>query len=230
MQNREIVGGPHHTTTHARRARRSRAAWGTWAIAPGVAVVAALVGAVMVGGGAQPATAQAPAATGAFAVDGVHSSVIFRAQRSIGAPFYGRFNKLDGSFLIDEANLSTSFIDVTIPADSVDSNNQNRDRHLKSADFFSAEEFPTLSFKSKSVAKTGDKTFAVTGDLTFRGKTKEIVVTAKQTGTGDARGGGTAIGYDVAFSFKRADFGMTYMPDALADEIQIMVGLEGVRK
>lgn len=220
QQGISIVGRRH-------RAFSTRTAW---AVAPALALVAAVAGGVLLTAAPQPATAQAPAASGAFAVDGVHSSVIFRAQRTIGAPFYGRFNKLDGSFLIDEANLSTSFIDVTIPADSVDSNNQNRDRHLKSADFFSAEEFPTLAFKSKSVAKTGDKTFAVTGDLTFRGKTKEVVLTAKQTGTGDARGGGTAIGYDIAFSFKRADFGMTYMPDALADEIQIMVGLEGVRK
>jgi len=171
----------------------------------------------------------APAAKGPFAVDGVHSSVVFKIQRSGGAPFYGRFNKLEGSFLFDDADLAKSMIDVTVPTDSVDSNNQGRDRHLKSADFFSAEEFPKMTFKSNSFAKASDKTYTVNGNLTFRGVTKPVTVTVRETGTGPARGGGTAFGADASFTFKRSDFGMSYMPDSLGDEVIVMVGLEGKR-
>lgn len=167
---------------------------------------------------------------GAYKVDGVHSSVIFKCQRMSGAPFYGMMKKIDGSFLIDAEKLDSSFVDITIPTNSINSNNEGRDRHLLSADFFSAEEFPNLTFKSKSVKKTGDKTFEVAGDLTVRGTAKPVTITMKETGSGPTRGGGTAIGYDVTFSIKRGEFGVNYGAGALGEEIHIMAGLEGVRK
>ena len=175
--------------------------------------------------------APAPAPTiGAFAIDAVHTTVVFKVQRINGAPFYGTFKKIDGSFNIDPANLSASIVDVTIPVESIDSNNGGRDKHLKGADFFSAAEFPNLAFKSKSVTKTADKQFEIAGDLTARGVTKPITIKALQTGTGPARGGGTAAGFDVTFSFNRSDFGINYGPQALGDEVAVMVGLEGVKK
>ncbi len=167
---------------------------------------------------------------GAYKVDGVHSSVVFKCQRMSGAPFYGMMKKIEGSFLIDADKLDSSFVEVTIPTNSIESNNDGRNRHLLSADFFSAEEFPNLTFKSKSVKKTGEKTFEVAGDLTVRGTTKPVTITMKETGTGPTRGGGTAIGYDVGFTIKRAEFGVNYGEGALGEDIVIMAGLEGVRK
>jgi polyisoprenoid-binding protein YceI len=178
---------------------------------------------------AQPAAASnAPA--GAFNVDAVHSSVIFRCVRANGAPFYGRFNEISGFFTIDEANPANSRLEVTIPAASVDTNNQGRDRHLRNADFFSAEEFPNLTFKSTKWESAGADAWTVTGDLTARGVTKPVTVTVKKTGTGPARRGGTMFGADVTFTIKRTDFGISYQPQALSDEVQLMIGLEGTKQ
>ncbi len=170
------------------------------------------------------------AAEGAFAVDKVHSTVVFRVQRINGAPFYGVFGEIDGTFSINQEDLTKSTIDVTIPVASVNSNNAGRDKHLKAADFFSAEEFPNATFKATKFTKTGDKQYDVTGDFTLRGTTKPITIKVKETGTGPARGGGTALGLDVQFTFKRSEFGVNYGMQALSDEIAMMIGLEGVRK
>lgn len=190
-----------------------------------------LAGTVAMSAAAPSVMAQAEdAKPGAYKVDGVHSSVIFKCQRMAGAPFYGMMKKIDGSFLIDADKLDSSYVDVTIPTSSIESNNEGRNRHLLSADFFSAEEFPNLTFKSTSIKKTGEKTFEVAGDLTVRGTTKPVTITMRETGTGPTRGGGTAIGYDATFTIKRADFGVNYGAGALGEDITIMAGLEGVRK
>lgn len=190
-----------------------------------------LAGTVAMNAASPSVMAQAEAAKpGAFKVDAVHSSVIFRCQRMSGAPFYGMMKKIDGSFLIDAEKLDASFVDITIPTNSIDSNNEGRDRHLMSADFFSAEEFPNMTFKSTGVTKTADKTFEVKGELTVRGTTKPVTVTLKETGSGPARGGGQSIGYDATFTIKRGEFGVNYGAGALGEEITIMAGLEGVRK
>ncbi|MDX2018504.1 MAG: YceI family protein [Planctomycetota bacterium] len=198
-------------------------------LAAAFTLVAALGGAAAIMGAAgrapQPAAAAA-SADGAFKVDAVHSSVAFRIQRVNGAPFYGTFRQLSGEFNFEGANPSASF---TIPVESIDSNNEGRDKHLKSPDFFSSKEFPNLTFKSTSIKKTGENTFELAGELTVRGTTKPITAKATQTGTGPARGGGTMIGYDVQFTIKRAEFGITYGPQALGDEVTVMVGLEGKR-
>lgn len=202
---------------------------------------AGVAGALMLGGmgsatTAAPAVTAAVAATstaaaeGDFAVDKVHSTVVFRVQRTAGAPFYGVFGEIDGSFNINHEDPSKSTINVTIPVASVNSNNAGRDKHLKNADFFSAEEFPNATFKATKFTKTGDKQYDVAGDFTLRGTTKPITIKVKETGTGPARGGGTAVGLDVQFSFKRSEFGVNYGLQALSDEITMMVGLEGVRK
>lgn len=176
------------------------------------------------------AAVAAPAAEGVFTVDKTHSTVVFRIQRNGGAPFYGVFGEIDGNFNIDHEDPTKSTIDVKIPVASVNSNNAGRDKHLKNADFFSADEFPNATFKATKFTKTGDKQYDVTGDFTLRGTTKPLTIKVKETGTGPARGGGTQVGLDVQFSFKRTDFGINYSPQSLGDEVAIMVGLEGVQK
>lgn len=178
-------------------------------------------------GGAGRIERSEPAA-GGFQIDPVHTTVIFKIQRNSGAPFYGRFDQVSGSFELSDAGAGS--LEVTIPTASVNSNNPGRDKHLKSQDFFSAEEFPNLTFKSKSIKKTGEKSFEITGDLTARGQTKPVTVKAVQTGTGPARGGGTTIGYDVQFTMKRSEFGITKFGEMLGEEVTVMVGLEGVKK
>lgn len=173
------------------------------------------------------ASADAPAGT--FQLDASHTSVVFKIQRIGGAPFYGRFDKSAGSITLD-ADVAKSSLEVNIPTDSINSNSSGRDRHLKSNDFFSAAEFPNLSFKSKSFKKLSDTTYEVAGELSLRGKTLPLTVKLTQTGTGPARGGGTQVGFESTFTIKRSDFGMTYLSQGLGDEVTVMLGLEGVQK
>ena len=193
------------------------------------------LGGMGIGSSAAPAITAAAVATtaaadGAFAVDKTHSTVVFRVQRTGGAPFYGVFGEIDGTFNLNHEDPTKSTIDVTIPVASVNSNNAGRDKHLKAADFFSAEEFPNATFKATKFTKTGEKQYDVAGDFTLRGTTKPITIKVKETGAGPARGGGNAVGLDVQFSFKRSEFGMNYGLTSLSDDITLMVGLEGVQK
>ncbi len=170
-------------------------------------------------------------ATETYKVDPVHTTAIFRIKHLGVTYFYGRFNETTGSFTLNTENPSEMSFDVQIKTESVDTNAAGRNNHLKSPDFFNAKQFPTISFKSKSVQSSGENTYTVSGDLTLHGVTKPITVQMEFVGQGDkgARSGYRA-GFDVTFTIKRSDFGMNYMQGMLGDEVTIMVGLEGVRQ
>jgi len=167
------------------------------------------------------------AADNGYKVDPVHTSAIFGVKHNGVSNFYGRFNKSEGTFNVDAADPSKSFIDISIATDSVDTNNGGRDKHLKSGDFFSVAEFPAMSFKSKSFKKTGENSYDVTGDFTVRGKTKEINVTVTDTGHGKARNGEVA-GFETRFNIKRSDYGVSFMVGpGLSDDVAIIYSAEG---
>lgn len=169
----------------------------------------------------------ATAAAGVFTVDGGHSSVVYKVKHNGVADFYGRFNKVEGTFNIDEANPSASVLNITIDAGSIDSNNGKRDEHLKSPDFFSAKEFPSITFVGKEFKKGTGSTYEVKGDLTVRGTTKSITVNVEDTGRGTARNGAVA-GVGATFTINRGDFGVNFMLDkGISNAVTVMVGLEG---
>jgi polyisoprenoid-binding protein YceI len=199
------------------------------------ALSAAVVGAAALTVGnsvnaAQESAKTQAAAGGAFKVDPVHASVIFGIKHLKASNFYGRFNDISGSFLLDGSD--KSMIDVSVKTASVDTGNSKRDDHIRSQDFFSAKEFPTFSFKSTSVKKTGENTFDVAGTLTVRGQSKPITVKVEKTGEGPGMAPGvTVAGFETRFSFKRSDFGMNkYIAEgALSDEVSLIVAIEGGR-
>ena len=136
---------------------------------------------------------------------------------------------LKGTVVFDQADPSKSSVDLTIPVESVDTKNEKRDQHLKSADFFNAKQFPVMTFKSTKVEGSGD-TYKVTGDLTLHGVTKPLTLEIKKGGEakgmeGEIRGGG-----ETKFAIKRSDYGMNFMQGPLGDEINIVVSLEGVKQ
>jgi polyisoprenoid-binding protein YceI len=193
-----------------------------------VAAVAAFSGVAAVAlSGNAPASAApiaAPAAATTYGIDSGHSSVIFKVRHNKVSNFYGRFDQVSGTFELEEGGM----FNIEIKADSVHTGNAQRDGHLKSPDFFSAKEFPTMVFKSKSIKSKGADALDVTGEVTFRGVTKPLTVTVKKTGTGESRGKSIA-GMETTFTIKRSEFGSTYgAPDALSDEVEITVSLEGV--
>jgi polyisoprenoid-binding protein YceI len=198
-----------------------------------VSVLAGVAGiATLTGAGKAPAleaTAVATQNAKAFTVDGVHSFITFKVKHLNVAYAYGRFNKVSGSFMIDPENLGESMVDVKVDATSVDTANEGRDRHLRGQDFFSVTEFPEITFKSSSITRKGE-IFEMTGDLTFHGVTKTITVPLEYFGTGQGRGGTTVAGFESIFTIPRSEYGITYMPGGLGENVTIMVSLEGVQR
>jgi len=178
----------------------------------------------------------APLATSAgvtadsYTVDPVHSTMIFRIKHNNVAYFYGRFNEVTGIISFDPASEGASSLDLTVKTDSVDAGNEKRTGHLKSADFFNAAKFPTSTFKSTKFAKASGDSYDVTGDLTIHGVTKPITVKLEKTGQGPGPRGGELIGFESTFTVSRKDFGITFMPDGLGDDVRITVSLEAGKK
>lgn len=199
--------------------------------APAVLVLAALTagGLALLPGAQAPATAEAAALQdgGAFDVDAGHSGVLFKISHLGVANFYGRFNSISGSYDLRDGGS----MDVTIDVNSVDTNSQGRDDHLRGTDFFHVAQFPEATFKSTSMKPTGEDTFEVTGDLTIRGTTESVTVEVTKTGEGD-RGPrfGYRSGMETSVTLSRSAFGVSALPEGLGDEVTLMISLEGIRQ
>lgn len=178
---------------------------------------------------APPAPAAAASAN-TYNVDPVHSTVIFKIKHNGVSNFYGRFNKATGTFSWDPAKPEATSANITIDAGSVDSGFKKRDDHLNSPDFFNTKEFPSITFKSKSMKKAGDD-WEITGDLTLLGKTKEITAKFMPVGQKSTDKGSLA-GFEVHINLKRSDFGMKYGIEqgVLGDDVHISAGFEGGHK
>jgi polyisoprenoid-binding protein YceI len=165
-----------------------------------------------------------------FKVDPAHSTAIFRIQHANAGFTYGWFKMPEGKIEVDDADPTKTSFDVKLDIKNLDTANAKRDQHLKSPDFFSAEEFPAMTFKSTAVKAAGDKKLEVTGDLTIHGQTKPITVTIDRTGTStNPQMGGTRSGFEGTFTIKRSDFGMGNMLQAVGDEVRITIALEGLK-
>ena len=163
----------------------------------------------------------------AYSIDGAHSFVVFRVNHLGISDSYGRFNEMSGEFQVDgQTPKSLSF---QINAESVDSANEDRDKHLRSPDFFNVKQFPVIKFASKSIEKHGDH-FEVTGDLTMLGVTKTVTFEARHTGEGKDPWGNYRSGWHGEFTVKRSDFGMNFMLEGIGDEVAVVVAVEGIKK
>ena len=159
-----------------------------------------------------------------YKADPVHSSVVFRIKHANSAYFWGRFNEPAGEFTLDQTDPAKSTFSVELQAAKVDTNNERRDNHLRSPDFFNAKQFPAIKFTSKEVKKT-DKGYEVTGDLALHGVTKSITFTIEQTGQG-SMGPRQIIGFETTVDLKRTDFGMKNMVGPAADDVRLIISLE----
>ena len=176
------------------------------------------------------ARAEAQPETETYKVDPVHSTVVFRIKHLGVSYFYGRFNGPFGEFSFNPQNPDECSFEITIRTQNVDTNNPNRDGHLKSADFFNAKQFPKITFKSKEVKKVSDDTFRVTGDLALHGVTRPVTIDLKHVGSGKGMRSEYRRGFEATFTIKRSDYGMKFMLGGLGDEVTLMVGIEGIRQ
>jgi polyisoprenoid-binding protein YceI len=149
---------------------------------------------------------------------------------------HGRFQKWGGSLVLDEEDITKSRVDVTIDAASVDTKEEKRDAHLRSADFFDADKFPQLTFKSTAVKKVSDEEIEVTGDLTIRGETKPITLKVETNGQVKDPWGGTRTGFSAKASISRKEFGLHWNAlletggVVVGDKIEITLEIEAVKK
>ena len=172
--------------------------------------------------------ASASAAVETYVIDPVHSSVGFTA-RHIFSKVPGSFTTFSGTLTVDRDHLEASSVDVSIDVGSVTTAAEKRDTHLKSPDFFDVAKFPAITFKSKAWKKTGDDAFAVTGDLTLHGVTKEVVLSVKLLGFGPGMQGAYVSGWEATTTLNRRDFGVNgpaWLGKAVGDEIPVTISVE----
>ena len=166
-----------------------------------------------------------------YEIDAAHSMIIFRAKHNGVSYNYGRFNEFSGKITMD-ADMSNSTVEFEVKAASVDTGNEKRDQHLRSSDFFSAKQFPVITFKSTKVSAKDGKAdvLEVTGDLELHGVKKSITVDVEITGRGQGRQGESLIGFESTFTINRSEFGMTYGMGSVGDDIRITVSIEAAQK
>jgi polyisoprenoid-binding protein YceI len=159
-----------------------------------------------------------------YALDKPHTQIKFSVNRGGWTRVGGWFEKFSGSVNFDEADVSKSSVNATIQTESINSGFARRDKHLRSPDFFNSKEFPTMTFKSTKVEKTGAKTGKMTGDLTLLGVTKpvtlDVVFNRKAV---HPRNKKTFVGFTAKGKINRADFGMKFILKAVSNEVQIEI-------
>lgn len=177
------------------------------------------------------AAACAPAALAAaetYKIDKVHSTVVFRVKHMNTSYSYGRFNDIEGTVTWDAEKPEEGKFDVKVKTDSIDTGDKKRDTHLEGPDFFNAKQNRFLTFKSKSVKKGEGEAYELEGDLTCNGQTKPLTTKLEMTGSSSSPQG-TKVGFESTFTIKRSDFGITYGPDALGDDVRVTVSIEAAK-
>lgn len=178
--------------------------------------------------------AVAPAAD-VYTIDGAHSDVNFKIRHLI-SKVTGRFGDFDGTVTANFENLDASSVAFSIDAASIDTDNEDRDKHLRSADFFDVEKHPEITFKSSKITKVGDNEYAVTGTFTMIGVSKEITLPVTYLGEVKDPWGNTKAGYELSTTINRKDYGMEWNKalDAggfiLGDDVEILINLEFTKK
>lgn len=151
-------------------------------------------------------SADAMAATYKIDTEGAHASINFRVKHLGFSWLTGRFDLFEGSFEFDPENPASSSVSVEIDTNSVNSNHEARDNHLRSDDFLNVAEHPTATFKSTSIELMGETTAKIIGDFTLNGVTKPIVLDAEYVGGGDDQRGNNRQGFMATASFGMGEF------------------------
>ena len=141
-------------------------------------------------------------------IDSSHSGVNFSIRHMVVSKVRGRFAKYAGTIALDEGDLTRSVVQATIDASSIDTGTPQRDTHLRSADFFDAEKFPELQFRSKRIEKVEDARYRVVGDLTIRDVTREVSLDVEYGGRTKDPWGNERIGFIATTALDRKDFGL----------------------
>lgn len=168
---------------------------------------------------------------GSWAIDPTHSSVAFSVRHLMVSKVKGTFNTFNGSITVPEAG--TPVVTAEITVDSFDTRNAQRDGHVRSADFLEVEKFPTMSYTSTGIRRSGDD-FVVEGELTMHGVTRPVELELEYAGVNPGMGAGTVVGFEAKTTIARSDFGVSIqMPlegggVVVGEKITITLDIEAV--
>ena len=167
-------------------------------------------------------------------IDQAHSHVGFKVSHMVISKISGQFNDFAGTINFDGKNFQSASTNITIKTASIDTKNSDRDNHLRGSDFFLADSFPQITFKSKKVSGGKDNKFTITGDLSIRGITKKVTIDAEFNGTVKDPWGNTRAGFAGTAKINRQDFGISWNKTldkggiAVGNEVTILLEIEAI--
>ncbi len=170
--------------------------------------------------------------TTTYAIDPAHSQVGFSVKHMMFSTVRGYFEGFEGTIVVDHDNPANSTVNVTIDASTINTRDEKRDEHLRSADFFDVAQYPTITFKSTSIDFKDAEDFTVNGELTMHGVTQPVKIKAEQTGEGTNPWGVDVAGFEGTAKVNRKDFGLNWNAALekggvlVGDEIKISLELE----
>lgn len=170
-----------------------------------------------------------------FKIDKAHSQAGFSVRHLMISNVHGRFDELEGTLHYDAKDVTKSSVQVTIKTASIDTDNENRDKDLRSANFFEVEKYPDITFKSTKVTPRGQDRYDVTGTLTMHGVSKEITLPVTFLGTVNT-GRGEKAGFETSITLNRKDFGIVWNRvldtggTTLGDDVIVSINVEANKK
>lgn len=165
-------------------------------------------------------------------VDVSHTNVGFTVRHMMVSKVRGNFSDIEGTIEGEPSDLENAKINFRVGINSVSTNNEDRDNHLRSADFFDAENHPNMTFVSTKITKTSDDEYDLTGDLTIKGVTKETTFKVEYLGEGTNPWGVKVAGFEANTKISREEFGLTWNQALetggvlVGDDIKIIIELE----
>lgn len=178
-------------------------------------------------------TATTQLGTGVWAIDPVHSTIGFSVRHLMVSKVRGTFDSFDGAITVDENG--TPSVTAEIAVDSINTRNEQRDAHVKSADFFDAEKYPTASFRSTAV-RADDDHYALDGEFTLKGVTKPVTLQLQFNGVNPGMGHGEVAGFEASVVLNRKDFGIDIdLPletggAVVGDKVSVTLEIEAVKQ
>jgi len=165
-------------------------------------------------------------------IDPIHSEITFKVRHLVVSTVTGNFDKFEGTIETENDNFENAKIKFEADIDSINTKNEQRDKHLKSADFFDAANHPKLTFVSKSFKRNSDEGYELIGDITIRGNTKEIQLKTEYNGTVKGMDGSDVAGFELTGKLNRMDFGLQWNAlteaggIAVSNEIKLEINIE----
>jgi polyisoprenoid-binding protein YceI len=169
----------------------------------------------------------------AYAIDKAHSEVTFQVRHLL-TKVRGRFSNFTGTVRVDDEEPENSSVSLKIDAGSIDTNNADRDQHLRSDDFFAVHTYPTITFDSSRIARTSADTYDVTGTLTIRGVAREVILPVAYLGTATDPWGNARAGFETELMINRNDFGLLWNAALetggflVGDDVRVSVSIQAI--